>query len=418
MNEERIRALLGGRELRPLFDAVRAALEARGPNQVRSVTLSALAEAERRAIADLHGWAEIPRGERLRISLDKLDAALRESAAGAGVVEVVSALSGELIDRRRMRADAEAMREEMWSRAEAHEAVRARPELAGWLSELRAHGLLARASNVTGMSEAAVLERALEVVAMLPAEGVLLPVLATEVLGDAHALDAGRPETRLVLRAAAALAGWSGVPASAAERRRLWAEVGVACDPLSADVLTLSLAPLGDDLLSRHLRELAAEGEPRRVTLRELMRHLVSVAPGTEVFVCENPSVVAAAADRIGPRCAPLVCVEGVPSSAALRLLSALYDSGAVLRFHVDFDWGGIRIANLLAARFPSARPWRMATADYERAVERGGDLLELSGTAVTASWDASLAPGLSRHRVAVPEERVLEDLLGDLSSN
>ena len=196
------------------------------------------------------------------------------------------------------------------------------------------------------------------------------------------------------------------------------AEVGVACDPLSADVLTLSLAPLGDDLLSRHLRELAAEGEPRRVTLRELMRHLVSVAPGTEVFVCENPSVVAAAADRIGPRCAPLVCVEGVPSSAALRLLSALYDSGAVLRFHVDFDWGGIRIANLLAARFPSARPWRMATADYERAVERGGDLLELSGTSVTASWDASLAPALSRHRVAVPEERVLDELLGDLSSN
>jgi hypothetical protein len=59
-----------------------------------------------------------------------------------------------------------------------------------------------------------------------------------------------------------------------------------------------------------------------------------------------------------------------------------------------------------------------MASARTTSAVERRGDLLELSGTTVAASWDAFLAPALSRHRVAVPEERVLEELLGDLSSH
>jgi uncharacterized protein (TIGR02679 family) len=415
MKGDRIRALLGGTELRPLFDAVRDALEARGPEQARTVTLTGLAPAERRAIADLHGWPEVPAGERVRISLARLEEALRGSAVASGVAEVLTALGGELVDRRRTRADAEAERERVWSRAAGHEAVRARPELARWLTEVRAHGLAARAASAAGTTEAAVLERALAVVARLPADGVLLAVLATEVLGDAHALDGGRVETSLVLRAAAVIGGWSGVPSSAADRRRLWADVGVACDPLSADALTLGLAPPGDGLLVRHLRELASAGEPRRITLRELTRQRVSVEPDTEVFVCENPSVVAAAADRLGSGCAPLVCVEGVPSSAALRLLGALAGSGAVLRFHSDFDWGGIRIANLLAAEFPSARPWRMGTLDYESAITRGGDLLELTGAAVAAKWDESLAPTLSRHRIGVPEERVLEDLLADL---
>ena len=64
--------------------------------------------------------------------------------------------------------------------------------------------------------------------------------------------------------------------------------------------------------MAGQLRESAQDGEPRRVTLRELSRAELVVAPSTVVFVCENPAVVEAAADALGSRCPWLVCVEGV----------------------------------------------------------------------------------------------------------
>lgn len=183
----------------------------------------------------------------------------------------------------------------MWTRARS--TVAQRPPLGKWLDDLRAHGRAARAATLAGTTEDALLARVLEVVSRLPAPGELLPVFALNALGDAHSLDAGRAESALVLRAAAALMSVPP-PGNAMERRRLWAAVGVVCDALSADVLTLGLHPIGEGLLARHLREATAIGEPRRTTLRELSRESITVAAGTSVFVCENPSVVAAAADR------------------------------------------------------------------------------------------------------------------------
>jgi uncharacterized protein (TIGR02679 family) len=410
-----VRAVLGGPDLRALFEAVRDAVEARGPEEARTVTVAGLSTSERRAIANLHGWNEIPAGEKVRISLPKLDKALRDSALGLGLLEALELLFGRLVNRRSARAEAHAERETLWSRAREHPVVKGRPELQRWLDELRAHGLLTRAARATGGREGELLERALATAARLPAPGLLLPVLATEVFGDAHALDPGRAEAALVLRAAALIAGWSSVPSSAPERRKLWAEVGVACDPLSTDVLTLGLKPVGVDLLSRHLRECSEAGEPRRVTLRELMRHPVAVPAGTMVFVCENPSVLASAADGLGERCAPLICVEGVPSTAALLLLRGLGTSGAKIRVHADFDWAGVKIVNLLLAQVEGARAWRMEATDYESAAARAGYSLELSGAPVAASWDPLLAKALETHGVAIAEESCLAMMLEEL---
>jgi uncharacterized protein (TIGR02679 family) len=408
-----LRALLGRPELDALFQSVRDALEARGPEGARSLTLTGLSREQRQAIADLHGWQEVPSGERVRISLARLDGALRESAVGQGVVEVITALYGPLVDRRTARAEAVAAREEQWQRARARLEAAGRIELLSWLDELRALGLVARAASLGGVPQAELLDRALTVALRLPSPGILLPVLATELFGDAHALDVGRPEAGLALRAAVVLAGWSAPPASAPERRRLWAEVGVACDPLSTDVLTLGLHPVGEGLLTRHLRECSAAGEPRRVTLRELMRGSVAVVPRSTVLICENPSVVAAAADEHGARCAAIVCVEGVPSTAALLLLRQLEASGAALGFHTDFDWPGVRIANRLAAHLPSALPWRMAAGDYEAAAG-STNTIELAGLPVAATWDPALTLAMSRRGVAVYEESVLSELLED----
>jgi uncharacterized protein (TIGR02679 family) len=399
--------------LRSVLAQVRAALEARGVDRARSLTLDDVPEAQRRALAGLFGWREVPSTPKVRLSLDRLDATLRESTVGKGLVEVLTAMFGPLADHRAEKAKLLAARGAIWERA--RDRVAARPALLSWLDDMRAHGRAARAATLSDTSEEAILDEALAVVSQLPASGTLLPVFALEALGDAHALDAGRPLSPLVLRAAAALMG-TAPPANAMERRRLWADVGVACDSLSADVLSLGLRPQGDDMLARHLREAAAQGEPRRTTLRELSHGKLRVARGSVVFICENPSIVAAAAEHLGPNAQALVCVEGVPSTAALRLLEELSESGAELRFHVDFDWGGVRIGNRLLEQVPNAAPWRLNAADYERSLAAKRGTLELVGSSADARWDVELRSTMSRHSLAVLEEQVVGDLLDDLA--
>jgi uncharacterized protein (TIGR02679 family) len=179
----------------------------------------------------------------------------------------------------------------------------------------------------------------------------------------------------------------------------------------------LGLRPTGDGRLSRHLRESADAGEPRRITLRELAASPVAIASGTAVFICENPVVAAAAADRLGPRCAPLVCVEGVPSTAALRLLQSLEHEGARLSFHADFDWAGLRIGNLLSAQM-AALPWRFTARDFQAALTLAlaSNPAPLKGPPARAAWDPALDGAMRAAGRAVFEEQVIESLLVDLA--
>ncbi len=406
---ERIRALLGGPLHAALLAAVRERLEA--DPDARTVALSSLEASEREAVASLLGWPSA--AGRRRLAVAEIDEALRSSALQAGLREVLEAVGGPLRDRRGEREAERADRERLFACAALHPAVAGRSEILAWVDDLR-RGLLHRQARTTGADPGALLDLSLRFAARLPAGGQLLAVLAAEVAGDAHALDPGAPVTPLVLRAAARLAGWSAVPAGALGRRNLWAEVGVTCDPLSADVLVLGLRPPGPSRLARALREAADEGEPQRLTLRELGRTALAGAGAETLHVCENPVVVAAAADRLGARSAPLVCVEGQPTSAALLLLEAARAGGAHILFHADFDWAGVRIGNTLAARL-GARPWRYSEPDYLEAAGSAVRGAPLAGKFVEPSWDGALGVGMSRTGRAVHEEQVVEKLLEDL---
>jgi uncharacterized protein (TIGR02679 family) len=125
--------------------------------------------------------------------------------------------------------------------------------------------------------------------------------------------------------------------------------------------------------------------------------------------------VVAAAAERLGRHSAPLVCLEGVPSTAALELLGAMRRAGVAVAFHADFDWTGVRIGNLVAAHV-GAVPWRFAAKDYERALAATSDRIALKGASVSASWDGDLEHAMRNAGSALFEEQVLESLLEDLS--
>jgi len=407
---EQLRSLFCSPHYARLLAAARDRLEAAG-DLARSLHLRGFSDGERRTLADLLGLRAVP-PESSRVTLAALDAALQASAIRASLREVVEAVGGPVHDLRADRDAARTQRELVWAAARARLEAAGREDLAPWLEALRAGGSVRRAAR-EGQGEAELLARAVDVALRLPASGKLLSVLAAECASDPHALDPGTPLGGLALRAAAAIAGWSEVPTAAAARRELWSEVGVDCDALSAEALVLGLRPRGDGLLARHLCEAAAAGEPRRITLRELRASDLAAVPGEPVFVCENPAVVAAAADALGDRCAPVVCVEGVPSTAAMELLGRLVASGARLLVRADFDWAGLRIAGQVLAAGGS--PWRFASADYLAAVESGRGGPALGGREAVAPWAPALAEAMRSRGVAVPEERVIEDLVADL---
>ncbi len=241
------------------------------------------------------------------------------------------------------------------------------------------------------------------VVRNLPSPGEPIGRFAARMTGDAHALDDDRPLATLALRAASTL---SDLPdGNGAEwRREVWASVGLMRDELSTTAITLGFT--GHPGLEAWL------GQPVHLTLRQLVRDPPRLAK-VDVFVCENPVVVAAAADHLGPSCPPLVCTSGQPSAAVMHLLRLIVGARGTLRYHGDFDWGGIRIANVLHDRVPFT-PWRFDTTSYLAAGDVGH---LLTGIRVEARWDPALAHTMSQGGRRIEEELVLDELLNDLSA-
>ncbi|WP_225730447.1 MULTISPECIES: TIGR02679 family protein [unclassified Nocardia] len=409
-----MRRLLGGDELAWLVNRVRRRLE-RGEPVTGSTTLAEASLEQRRAVERLLGRRGRTGGS-LTVSLDEVDAVLRGSgAAPDGLAGAVRVLVGVVVNQSE-RSAAEA-REWVLAQAPLDELIERRPELRDWREWLDSTGLLRRcaADAIAAHELCAGLAR---VVDRLPAKDVALGRLAADATGKAHALDDGRPLATLAISAARALAG--SAPAgsgSALERRAAWAAVGVHRDELSSTVLALGLPGGTDSAMGQILALARTASEPVVLTLRQLTRIEPAVlgVRSALVRICENPIVVASAADRLGSVCPPLICLSGQPSAAARHLLEMLSEAGADFAYHGDFDWGGVRIANSLTRHIPW-RPWRFTTADYLNALPRatGGTL---SGRPAAAVWDTELAPTLRRHGVRIEEELVLDELVEDLAT-
>jgi uncharacterized protein (TIGR02679 family) len=137
------------------------------------------------------------------------------------------------------------------------------------------------------------------------------------------------------------------------------------------------------------------------------------------VRICENPVVIAAAAEELGAGCQPLVCVGGQPSAAAWRLLELLAVGSGEFSYHGDFDWGGVRIARAVRQRV-AWRPWRYGRKAYEAAVSAAHPLrplAALAGELTATPWDRELASAMRDCNVRIEEELTLDTLLPDLHS-
>jgi uncharacterized protein (TIGR02679 family) len=422
---DRLKRVLGTGDTAWLVERIRKRA-ADGLPLTGAVTLAKATPGQRRCVDTLLGRAP-SRGASLSVRLEELDELLR--AAGihpGGLRAAVEALTGPIPDNK-ANARAEA---QTWQKAHEplNDAVEGNSHLEEWWNRPHARSTLKRLAGADPTAARTLAAQARAVLTALPADGVSLPILAARTTGDAHALDADRPLGRLVL---AATEEWArerakdpesaGILPKSEQRREQWRELGVSLDELSSRVLATGLPgdARGEAGLARLLAIARAHGEPLALTLRQIQQ--AAEAPGCfgvgrgEVFVCENPAVVEAAARELGPACPPLICVEGHLSVAARALLRALRAHGAEFRYHGDFDWGGIRIANSVF-ELTEATAWRYSHRDYLEAVDRGHGTALNTGEPCDAGWDSRLREAITTHAVRVEEEHVLPELLADLS--
>ncbi len=397
--------LLERPSLRPVWLAVHSTLERNV--DARAVQLADLSLDARSSLQGLLGSSVRPRID-CRLLLSELDAALSRAEPGLTARDVVTRLVGPVVDLRQQRRGQLAADVAMWDAAFA----RTKPHLHPWLRQLQTSGHLKSAATKSRRPSDQMLALAVECASALPASGVLLQRLASEHVGDPHALDQNRPLAALVLRAAAALVDWGELPRSTAERRALWAEVGVLSEGHSSHVLVLGVRPEGGGSLARHLREQADLGRPRKVTLAELRAEAFKLDEPC-LFLVENVTVLDELARRLGTRCPPVICLEGEPTVAVWELLGRV-GSATEMMFHCDFDPAGVQIANRLHHRV-GATPWHFDAEHYQRSVDKKRASKAIEGHVIETPWDLALAPTMRERGVIVYEEDVLDDLVGDL---
>lgn len=293
IDPDRLTRLLGDPGLDWLVERARRRM-ARGQPLTGTVTLASATVAQRAATERLLGRAPRP-GRSLSVRLDEVDAVLRRSRAGsAGLAAAVTALAGPVSPL------AEVREGEARAWGDAYAPLAALPaDLADWADGIRRDGLVRRLARTPDAARP-LLAATVSVLVALPAVPARsLPEFAAQTLGDAHALDDGTPLATLVRSGVRALTGFPDGE-GAEWRRAAWASAGLLKDALSATVLALGVRG------NAALDALADAGEPAVLTLRQLTRGAPRPpATAPEVYVCENPAVVAAAADAYGAVCAP-----------------------------------------------------------------------------------------------------------------
>ncbi|SCZ60072.1 TIGR02679 family protein [Thiohalomonas denitrificans] len=401
---ERLQRLLGRADLRWLLAAVRRRLERGGGDRL---SVSGLEPPQRAAAEALFG-RRAGTGRSFSFRLPELEAILQRAGAARDLVGAIERLTGPLVDHRAEQARARGAWDAVFAAAESWTKERG---LERWLDDLRRNGLLKRLAEGEPSTAERLLNESRRVIERLPSHGESLSTLAARATGDAHGLDPGRPLAALVRRALRYIADLTAEPD---DPRALWATVGVSVGgALTSTVLVLNLPACGDTPTDRSLVLQREAGEPTWLTLRQLLRQPPGWrASGSPIHICENPAVVAEAADAFGADSPPLVCTYGRPTAAVTTLLDSLTAAGAELHYHGDFDWTGIAIANAVISRY-DALPWRFAAADYRRAAETGE--MPLTGNPVIAHWDPSLTDTMRNTGIAVHEESVMSLLLADL---
>lgn len=419
--DAKLERLLGGPALASLRQRLRRYCERRADGQAGdTLTLAQLNPVEQDALALLTG-RPVTASRSARIDVARLDANLRAASVADSLRDALERIDGPIIQRAAQQTAAQSAWSTICKRRDGD------ARLQGWLRTPAASTLLKRLTRQDVAIASSLLTQANAVLSRLPIQGMARAQLAAQVLGNAHSLDSGQPIATIVL------AAWRHAESSAVfaaediqdgsegmgqpetrppeERvRDTWARAGVLVNELARPALMLNLPVRSPTDACWRL------GEPAYLSLRQLLRSPPSWSvTGVPVFICENPNLLAIAADQLGPECSPLVCTDGMPAAAQRTLLTQLMQAGADLRYHGDFDWPGLQIANYVLRTW-QAQPWRLASTDYEAAAQSAPHLQrDLSPANTVALWDPLLTPAMNHHGRSIAEEAVADSLLKDL---
>lgn len=411
--DSRLERLLGGDDLAKLRARLRRHYERQPLQESRDVVrITALARHEHAALSSLIGRPQ-RYTKSMQVDIRAIDIGLQRAAIASSLRHALEQLDGPIEHKTAIRLQ----RGVFWAGIATDFE---QPRLIRLLEAPAGLGLLKRLSRQKPDIAILLCRQTEAILRCLPGRGITRSQLAADILGDAHGLDNGRPVATLVLAAwrqshqpdSVGMTMISDGPENSTDDnperiRDIWATAGVLVNELARPALFLNLPVQSMN---------QSPGEPCYGSLRSLLRSppTWNVASRT-VYICENPNLVAIAADRCGTHCAPLVCVEGMPGAAQRCLLTQLKLAGARLLYHGDFDWPGLRIGNHVM-REHGAAPWRFGAADYADAIGKASnDRHALHGKPVEALWDAALAATMSRHGATIAEESVAESLLLDL---
>ncbi|WP_078971541.1 DUF2399 domain-containing protein [Streptomyces chattanoogensis] len=391
-----------------LWQALAAAADRRGDEALTAgpaITVTVpTSPAQRAAAAGLIGGRPLEPGQRRRVNLKDLTAALttRGPSLPPGAV-AAHACNRRLAAKARSRAEHTAASHRVRALLESStvglpDHVRELIGPATVFSRLQSLGWITRLLNTPDPD--ALLGQALQVVARLPPPGqridrrILVP-------GNPHALDAGTlPALVLALTGSFATTG-----------RTSWARLGVDCDDLLGGLIITGITPLGWRI---------PPGATFTLPPRELAK--ISWEPpktkGEWAFVTENPSVLAAASNHAlahDTAWTPhVICTAGTPSQLECQAVGALSHAGWRIAVRADFDQAGLAHMRALLAAAPAAVPWRMSAADYLAAAPKGTDTLHLKKS--DAPWDPNLVRVMLKQSVPVYEEDLLPGLLDDIT--
>lgn len=429
--------LLGVPELGWLVSRVRARIAAGDSAALAGIVQLDAPSAEQRVAAVKLVGRPRRTGQTLRVDLTVVETILRRGPWPAGLADAVVTLTGPVVDR----AAEDQLDLAAWEQARKglDSAVRRFPWMGDWSQTWSATGGLKRSARSEaarlGVPAGPHIAQALvgqlsDVLEALPADGVPLAVFASQVVGDAHGLDDSRALGRLAATVVGAAFARGESAATGLSRREAWASAGIVLSNVSSTVLSLgvpgSRGVTQGDLASATATALDAMRSARAPLLLTLDQvRSGGVAPlssDTVVHVCENPTVVEVVSlrwsgvshDIASPSAPVLVCTSGQASTAVLELLELLTANGAQCRYHGDFDWAGLRIAEVVRSRV-SWVPWRFTASDYLDAARWEASSLRLVGSPAAAPWDPELVLAMLTQGHAVEEEAVAELLATDI---
>jgi uncharacterized protein (TIGR02679 family) len=397
-----------------LWAAVAAAADRRGdPHLITgpAVTVDAPVNPSQRAAAAGLVRGALRPGRRLCIELDVLTKQVRARGPTLTPGAVAAHATGRTLatraaDRSQQRARAQRLSTCLDAACNSH------PELAGrgpqLFEHLRRAGWVARLDGGSNADQLVASAVAVAVAVMRIPDGdrrdrrLLVP-------GSPHALDEGTSLAGVTLSLLAATGRISADPGSTA--RSLWAQAGVDCDQLMGGlaVLGLGIHPRGWQLPPAATCTLPP---------RELARPEWPTAPYPDayVFITENPSVLAAAADMRArnPNCTNpirLVCTMGNPSQTEISAIASLAAARWNIAVRADFDPAGIRNVTAVLNAVPRAKPWRMTAIDY--ATSR--PITPIREPIPATPWEPELAEQISATGCVAFEEALMKHLLEDL---